>query len=727
MKQILQNLKNGELLLADVPCPQLKPGYVLIQTQASLISLGTERMLVSFGRAGYLAKARQQPEKVKQVISKIKTDGLFSTISAVQKRLDTPLELGYCNAGVVLEVGAGVEEFAPGDRVISNGSHAEVVVIPKNLCARIPDGVPYEDACYTVAAAIALQGVRLLKPTLGERMVVPGLGLIGLLAVQILRAHGCSVLGVDPDPEKCKLAEGLGIEICCPTSGADVIAASARFTRGAGVDGVLIAASTPSNDPVNQAAEMCRKRGRIVQVGATGLGITRDAVYKKELSIQVSCSYGPGRYDPGYESEGLDYPLPYVRWTEQRNFEAVLGMLKAKTLNVAALTSHKFPIEKATDAYSKVMEGGALGIVLGYPKANEADRDALLVRTVSIDNSGCEKRSASGKCAVGVIGAGLFSSGSILPYLKKAGAGMDVIASSGGVSGTHYGRKFGFSESTTNLEHIFDNEKIDLVVVATQHNTHSRFTLQALRSDKAVYVEKPLCLNRSELEELRDAYSKADRPYLMVGFNRRFAPHVVTMKELLAGRQEPIAVNITINAGVLANDHWHHNPEIGGGRMISEGCHFIDLARHLVGSPITQVEAVQFGAEGDYMINDDKVSVVLRFADGSIASVQYLGNGSKDFPKERIDVFCSGKVLHLDNFRVLRGYGWRNFRKMKLLRMDKGHEAEIKEVVNSVSNGSSAPIPIEEIMEVMEATFSVVDKARWNNDEKPDGLCNHSK
>ena len=711
MRQILQNLGSGEMLLADVPCPQVKRGFVQIQSQTSLISLGTERMLVSFGRAGYLEKARQQPEKVKQVISKIKTNGLASTISAVQRRLDSPLALGYCNAGVVLEVGEGVTEFSPGDRVVSNGSHAEVVCVPKNLCALIPDGVPFDEACYTVAGSISLQGVRLLKPTLGERIVVTGLGLIGLLASQILRAHGCLVLGVDPDKEKCALAERLGITTFCPSGESNAVTAAERFSEGKGVDGVLITASTPSSDPVNQAAEMCRKRGRIIQVGNTGLHLLRDALYKKELSIQVSCSYGPGRYEPAYEAGGFDYPMAYVRWTEQRNFEAVLGLLKSGSLDVRSLTTHRFKFDDALEAYSQVMDGDALGIVLEYPKASESNKDTLKSRTVALSGPSGDSMPASRKCGVAVIGAGLFSSGSILPHLKTSGAELVTIASSKGVSGTHNGKKFGFSKSTTDVDAIFNEERIDLVVVATQHNTHARFSLQALRAKKAVYVEKPLCLSRRELAEIAETYRDCEGGYLMVGFNRRFAPHVVKMKSLLSGRQEPLAVNILINAGVLPRDHWHHDPEVGGGRMIAEGCHFIDLARHIVGSRIVGVEAVQFGSEGEQVVNNDKVSILLRFADGSIATIQYLGNGSKDFPKERVEVFCEGKVLQLENFRVLRGYGWKSFKKMKLFRMDKGHGAELHEVVNSVKSGKPAPIPFDEILEVMEATFTVVERA----------------
>ncbi len=712
MKQVLQNLSSGETSLVDVPCPAPKSGHLVIETRASLISLGTERMLVSFGKAGYISKARQQPEKVKQVLTKVKTDGLGATVEAVRAKLDAPLPMGYCNAGIVREVGAGVEGFKEGDRVASNGGHAEVVVVPKNLCARIPDGVSFEHACFTVAASIPLQGIRLLRPALGESIVVLGLGLMGLMAVQILRAHGCRVAGVDLDPAKCRLAAQMGAEVISPSEGEDVLARAHAFSGGDGVDGVLITASTQSSDPTNQAADMCRKRGRIVQVGATGLNLLRDAMYKKELSLQVSCSYGPGRYDPAYEEDGLDYPLPYVRWTEQRNFGAVLEMLRNGNLDVDPLISHRFPIDSAPDAYGVVAGGKGMGIVLEYPGSNGTEAADLGARTVDIPAVGKSGgRRISGSVGVGVIGAGAFCSRFILPALRDAGARMEIIASSQGVSGTHYGRKFGFTRSTTDLEEVFGNPSVDLVVIATQHNTHAAFAGRALEAGKAVYVEKPLCITRDELEQLTATCGRVENPYLMVGFNRRFAPHVERMVSLLEGSAAPRVVSIMVNAGALPEDHWHHDPAVGGGRMLAEGCHFIDLARYLVGHPIERVEAVRFGENDAGERCDDRIIVTLTFGDGSIASVHYLGNGDKAFPKERIEVFAGGRVLQLDNFRVLRGYGFKGFRKMGLMRQDKGHKEEFRRLIESLTSGSTAPIPLNEILESMDASFRAVEAA----------------
>jgi len=706
MKQVLQDLKTGETLLAELPCPMVKAGHLLIRTRASLISLGTERMLVSFAKAGLLAKARQQPEKVRQVLAKVKTDGLFATIDAVRARLDVPMPLGYCNAGEVLEVGAGVEGFQPGDRVASNGAHAEVVCVPKNLCAKIPDGVPFDQACFAVAGAIALQGVRLLQPTLGERIVVTGLGLIGLLAAQILRAHGCIVLGVDFDRGKCQLARDLGLAVTDVGAGEDVLAAARAFTQGAGVDGVLVTASTSSSDPMNQAAEMCRKRGRIVQVGATGLELKRDALYKKELSVQISCSYGPGRYDPDYEDKGGEYPLPYVRWTEQRNFAAVLDLLVAKALRTDVLTTHRFSIERAPEAYAEVVAGaGALGIVLEYPVEEGKN---LRVRTIALAKPA---PAALGQIVVGAIGAGVFGARHILPELQKAGVRLHTIASAGGMSGTVQGGKAGFERSTTEVAEIFGNPEINTVVITTQHNTHAKFVLAALRAGQRVFVEKPLCLTAAELAEIREVYAAAANPFLLVGFNRRFAPQIVRMKELLARETEPKAMVITVNAGVLPDDHWHHQAEAGGGRILAEGCHFIDLVRFLAGHPIAQLQAMAMGANASLKKVNDKATISMRAADGTIGTVHYLGNGSKEFPKERIEVFVGGKVLQVDNFRALRGFGFSGFRALKSWRQDKGHAAEIAAFVAALREGKPSPIPSAELFEVAELTLTAAEQA----------------
>lgn len=741
MKQILQNLKTGETELVEVPCPQGKVGHILIRTTASLISAGTERMLVEFGKAGWVEKARQQPDKVKQVIAKIKTDGLLPTLEAVQAKLDQPLPLGYCNVGIVAEVGGHAAEFGlhKGDRVVSNGPHAEWVCVPKNLCSRIPDQVSDEAAAFTVLGAIGLQGVRLAQPTLGEFFVVQGLGLIGLLTVQILLAHGCQVLGVDFDPAKCELARQFGAETVDLSKGQDLLSIARHFSRGRGVDSVLITAATKSNELIHQAAEICRLRGRIVLVGVTGLELRRDDFYKKELSFQVSCSYGPGRYDPEYEEKGHDYPFGLVRWTEQRNMEAVLNLLAAGRLNVTPLITHRFPIEEAIKAYELMASGKEpyIGMLLTHGKAYEEPSATAGIEpgmiTAGKDNlagarEAIKLKEVAGftlpgsRPTVGLIGSGAFTGKVILPALRKTGARLKTIASSGGVSGTHLGKKFGFEASVTDTEKIFADPDINAVFITTPHHTHARLVLAALEAGKQVFVEKPLCLTEEELEQIESAMSarkqaavggagtvnranSAAMPILMVGFNRRFAPQVQKIKGLLAGIRDPLALIMMVNAGMVPADHWTQDPQIGGGRIIGEVCHFVDLLRYLTGTSITEVNSSLLRKDGP----QDTLSVTLNFADGSLGTIHYFANGNKAFPKERLEIFGSGRVLQLDNFRQLRGFGWPGFKKMNLWQQDKGHATEIQAFVEAVQAGAASPIPFEEIVEVTRITLKIAN------------------
>ncbi len=714
MKQILQNLSNGETLLEDVPCPRVAPGHLLIRTSRTLVSAGTERMLVDFGKAGFIGKARQQPDKVRMVVDKVKTDGLAPTLQAVRSKLDQPLPIGYCNVGTVIEVGEGVEGFAVGDRVASNGKHAEVVCVPKNLCARVPDGVGDEAAAFTVLGAIALQGIRLVQPTLGEAVVVTGLGLIGLVTVQLLRAHGCRVLGIDLDPEKLALARELGAETVDLSKGEDPVAGAEAFSRGRGVDAVIITASTKSNEPVHQAALMCRKRGRIVLVGVVGLELSRADFFEKELTFQVSCSYGPGRYDPLYEEGGQDYPVGFVRWTEQRNFEAVLDMLADGRLDVAPLISHRFPLEQAEEAYRLVGgDGPSLGIVLEYPAEEQKPEQELRQRTIPLPGQLERLAKAAARPVVGFIGSGNYATQVLIPAFAETPATLKSVASSAGVSGVHAGKKFGFQETTTDSSAIIRDEAIDTVVITTRHDTHARFVCEALRAGKHVFVEKPLALTREELEEIEKVYGESATegkgPLLMVGFNRRFAPQVGKIKALLEGVSEPKSFVMTVNAGAIPADHWTQDKAVGGGRIIGEGCHFIDLLRFLAGSPIVSVQAMMMGEAPGVAVRDDKVSFTLGFADGSFGTVHYLANGHKSFPKERLEVFCAGRILQLDNFRKLTGYGWPGFKKMNLWRQDKGNGACAAAFVEAIRSGGASSIPFDELVEVTRVSFDVVD------------------
>jgi predicted dehydrogenase/threonine dehydrogenase-like Zn-dependent dehydrogenase len=713
MKQILQSLKTGSVEFADVPCPKAGSGQLLIRTRSSLISAGTERMLVDFGKANILDKARQQPDKVRMVLDKIRTDGLVPTLTAVQNKLDQPLALGYCNAGEVIAVGSGVQGFAIGDRVASNGKHAELVSVPAILCAKVPDTVVDEAAAFTVIGAIALQGIRLAKPTLGEGFVVIGLGLIGLITVQLLQAHGCRVLGVDFDEARLELARKFGASTVNPARGEDVLAIASAFSRNRGVDGVIITASTKSNEPIHQAAQMCRKRGRIVLVGVTGLDLSRADFYEKELSFQVSCSYGPGRYDPAYEEKGNDYPLAFVRWTEQRNFEAVLDMLAEGRIDAAPLISHRFSLADYQQAYALVGGAGpSLGIVLNYPSDTDGSVAEATRRTVHLSGSAMK----TGTAVVSFIGAGNYAGQVLVPAFRDARARLKTVASASGVSGLHVGRKNGFECTSTDIDEILSDAETNAVVIATRHNAHARQVCAALKAGKHVFVEKPLALNREQLDEIASAYQVANakaRTILTVGFNRRFAPQVMRMKGLLDNVAEPKSFIVTVNAGAIPADHWTQDPEVGGGRIIGEACHFVDLLRYLVGHSITGVQATMIGGGSARSVHNDKVSFTLRFADGSFGTVHYLANGNKGFPKERIEVFCGGRILQLDNFRKLRGWGWTGFSKMNLWRQDKGNAECARAFVKAVSSGSGEPIPFEELLEVTRVSLEVVEAATY--------------
>jgi predicted dehydrogenase/threonine dehydrogenase-like Zn-dependent dehydrogenase len=704
MKQVLQNLKDGQTEVAEVPCPCAGRGQLLIRSTQTLVSAGTERMLVDFGKGNFVDKARQQPDKVRMVLDKVRTDGLMPTLEAVRNKLDQPLPMGYCNVGVVAETGASVTGFEVGDRVASNGKHAEMVSVPVNLCAKVPSRVTDEAAAFTVLGAIALQGIRLVQPTLGEAVVVTGLGLIGLVTVQLLRAQGCRVLGLDFDPAKLDLARGFGAEVVNLQAGADPVAAAQRFSRGRGVDAVIITASTKSNEPVHQAALMCRKRGRIVLVGVTGLELSRADFFEKELTFQVSCSYGPGRYDAAYEEKGQDYPIGFVRWTEQRNFEAVLDMMASGRLDVAPLISHRFAIQEAEKAYAVV--GGnepSLGILLAYsgPAESTPAQEVLrLARTVGLpQGQALAKASAPGRApvdapALSVIGAGNYAGAVLLPAFVQAGIRLRRIASSGGVTSVHLGRKFGFAQATTDTAALLADEAVDAVVIATRHNTHAEFVLRALAAGKHVFVEKPLALTVEDLQRIGDAAQAAGR-VVMVGFNRRFAPQVQRIQALLGGAPGPKSFNMTVNAGAIPANHWTQDREVGGGRLVGEGCHFIDLLRFLAGAPIVSHDVVAMDA-----VTRDSATIVLRFADGSMGTIVYLSNGSKSFPKERLEVFAQGRVLQLDNFRRLTGFGWPGFSKLNLWRQDKGQVACAKAFVAALRTGGSAPIALDELLEV---------------------------
>lgn len=709
MKQILQSLRDGSTILAEVPAPRPAPGQLLIRTTTTLLSAGTERMLVAFGKANWLDKARRQPDKVRMVLDKIRTDGLSPTLAAVRSKLDQPLAPGYCNVGLVAEIGAGVEGFAIGDRVASNGKHAQMVCVPRNLCAKVPDSVDDAQAVFTVLGAIGVQGIRLANPTLGECVAVIGLGVIGLITVQMLRAQGCRVLGIDPRPARRALADKFGATSVASDDGDAVLVAAQAFSRGRGVDAVLIAASTPGNEPVHQAAQMCRQRGRIVLIGVTGLELSRADFYAKELSFQVSCSYGPGRYDPAYEEDGHDYPAGFVRWTEQRNFEAVLDLMASHALDTASLISHRFPFEHAIDAYA-LLSGNepSLGILLDYPDVAATRPQAR----ESVSGGADLRKQQEGRCAIAFLGAGNYAGRTLIPAFKAAGANLHTVVSAGGVSAVHAAHSHGFAHAASDAAAILGDASIDAVVIATRHDLHAPQTLAALRVGKHIFCEKPLCLTLDELIGIEAFFANAKSPpLLMVGFNRRFAPQIVKIKSLLASVAAPANFIFTVNPGAIPSSHWSQDPRIGGGRLIGEGCHFIDLLRHLAGAPIKDFHVTALAQIGG-PLRSDNFSLTLRFANGAIGTIHYLANGNKGFPKERLEVFCASRVLQLDNFRILRGWGWPGFKRSRLWRQDKGQAACAAAFVRALHEGSPSPIPLQEIIETSRVAIAATARLK---------------
>jgi len=698
MKQIIQDLKKGDTILEEVPVPRVKSGTVLIQTTRTLVSLGTERMLVDFGKANLLQKAKQQPDKVKMVIDKIKTDGLKPTLDAVFNKLGQPLPLGYCNVGKVVAVGKNVNEFSVGDRVASNGYHAEYVCVPKNLVARIPENVTDEDAAFTVVGAIGLQGIRLLQPTFGETIVVVGLGLIGLITAELLLANGCNVIGFDFDPEKIRIAKEKGIIAVNPGEGTDQVKFVESYTDGIGADGVIITASNKSNEIISQSANMCRKRGRIILVGVIGLDISRADFYLKEISFQVSCSYGAGRYDNEYEEKGNDYPIGYVRWTEKRNFEAVLNAISKKILNVSSLITDRVPLNDYQRIYGDMSSSKSIASILEYSSSD------IIKNTVQL-----EKRTfQSKKGIIGIIGAGNFTSATILPKLKRCDADIKYIASSGGLSSTIMAKKYNIANSTSDYQEILKDEEVDLVLVTTQHHMHAKMTMEAISAGKSVYVEKPLALNEKELDEIIKNYNSKNIN-LSVGFNRRFAPLAKKMKKALGNSITPINIVATMNAGFIPKDVWVHDMEIGGGRIIGEACHYIDLCTYFTGSKVVSVCMNAMGLKPEE--NTDNTSILLKYENGSNAVINYFANGSKSYSKERVEIYSQERTLIMDNWRTLKGYGFKGFTSAKSSQ-DKGHFNQFQALVNQQKNGGESIIPFSEIVNTTRASFAAIESLK---------------
>lgn len=697
MKQIIQDLKNGDTILEEVPVPKVKPGHVLIKTTRSLVSLGTERMLVEFGKANFIQKAKQQPDKVKMVLDKVKTDGLKPTIDSVFNKLNQPLPLGYCNVGEVVEVGKGVSEFQVGDRVASNGHHAEYVLVPKNLVAKIPEGVSDDRAAFTVIGSIGLQGIRLLSPTFGETVVVVGLGLIGLVTAELLKANGCTVIGFDFDPEKIKIAKEKGIIAVNPAEGTDQVKFVESYTDGVGADGVIITASSKSNEIISQSAKMCRKRGRIVLVGVIGLNISRADFYEKEITFQVSCSYGPGRYDENYEQKGQDYPIGFVRWTEKRNFEAVLQAMANGSLDVNPLITERVDLKDYQQIYGDMKSSKAIASILVYNQTETPKR------TIEI----AEKSFSGGKGVIGIIGAGNFTSSTLLPNLKKAGGNIKYIASSGGLSSTTMAKRHNIARATTDYHEILSDPETDLVMITTKHNAHAAMVLESLKAGKSVFVEKPLALNRDELSSIIAEYNKQEVS-LSVGFNRRFAPLALKMKQLLGSDATPKNIIATMNAGFIPADSWVHDMEVGGGRIIGEACHYIDLCTYFAGSKVMAVCMNALGTDPNE--NTDNASILLQYANGTNAVINYFANGSKAYSKERVEVYSQERTLVMDNWRKLKTYGFKSGNSKS--RQDKGHFNQFKALIEQQKTGGGPIIPFDEIINTTQASFAAIESLK---------------
>jgi len=697
MKQIIQDLKKGDTILEEVPVPRVKSGSVLIKTTRSLVSLGTERMLVEFGKANFIQKAKQQPDKVKMVLDKVKTDGLKPTMDAVLNKLNQPLPLGYCNVGEVVEIGKSVTEFAVGDRVASNGHHAEYVSIPKNLVAKIPDNVTDEEAAFTVIGSIGLQGVRLLNPTFGETIVVVGLGLIGLVTAELLLANGCNVIGFDFDHEKVRIANEKGVLAINPGEGTDQVKFVESFTNGIGADGVVITASNKSNEIISQSAQMCRKRGRIILIGVIGLDINRADFYEKEITFQVSCSYGPGRYDESYEQKGNDYPIGYVRWTEKRNFEAVLNAISKGSLKVKPLITERISLGDYTKIYGDMGNSKSIASILEY---NNTAQPKSTVRL-------SDKEFKGQKGVIGIIGAGNFTSSTILPNLSKLGANIKYIASSGGLSGTTQAKKHRIANSTSDYKEILQDEDVDLVFITTQHNMHAHMVLECIKANKSVFVEKPLALTLEELIKIEEAYGKS-KSSVSVGFNRRFAPLAQQMKKLLGNDDTPININATMNAGFIPADVWVHDMEVGGGRIIGEACHYIDLCSYLAGS---NVKAICMNAMGrNPEENTDNASILLKYENGTNAVINYFSNGSKSYSKERVEVYSQERTLIMDNWRKLRVFGFKGGKMSS--GQDKGHLNQFQALLNQQRSGGKPIIPFESLVNTTKASFAAIESLK---------------
>ena len=715
MKQVIQNFKTGELYVDEVPLPSISKGMVLVENKFSLISAGTERGTVKVGKASLIGKAKQRPDLVAQVLQNIKKEGLKATLDKVKTKLDSLKALGYSTSGVVSASMDTNNLFQVGDRVACAGqdyaSHSEIVAIPQNLVAKIPDNVSFEDASYTTLGAIALQGVRQSEPTLGDNVCVIGLGLLGQITCQLLKANGCNVFGIDLSSRLVSLANETTADIAMLRSDPNLLATIDDFTNGHGFDSVIITAATSSNDPIELSAEIARKKGKIVVVGAVKMDIPRDPhFFRKELDLRMSCSYGPGRYDVSYEENGQDYPYAYVRWTEQRNMEAFLKLISNGSVNLKPLTTHVFDIIDAERAYDIVLgkvEEPSIGILLKYDESNSLKRESKFeVNTNALK-----------KINIGFIGAGSFAQSYLIPNVKDTGASLDTVVTTKGITSKNVAEKFGFNHTSSNADDVIGNAQINTVFIATPHNSHAHYAVSALNANKHVFIEKPLAMNSEELKDVEKAY-KDSSVKLMVGFNRRFADVSKAIKKAFENLTEPVFVNIRVNAGFIPKEHWTQNPEIGGGRIIGEMCHFIDLMQYFTDSEPIKVYAECINIANDKMKADDTISIIVKFKNGSVGNLNYLANGSKSLPKEMIEIFGGGIIGRINDFRS--GELHQGSKITKLKSNSKGHKQEVEAFLTAIKEGKLSPISFESIRLTTETTFKIIDSL---NTGLPQTIC----
>ena len=706
MKQLLQNMKTGQTRVEEIPVPTPRTGQALVRVAASLVSAGTERMLVEFAGRSLLGKARSRPDLVRQVLDKMRREGVLVSLGAAFNRLDQPMALGYSSAGTIVSLGGEMEGFKVGQRVACAGGgyavHAEYNVVPRNLLTPLPDSVDFESAAFTTLGAIALHGFRLAEPQIGDTVAVIGMGLLGLLAGQIAVAAGCQMLGIEVDPQRVSLAAALGLKAVLREQ---AVESAQSFTDNRGFDHIIICADTSSNDPVELAAVIARDRANVVATGAVGLTFPRKIYYEKELSFVNSRSYGPGRYDSSYEENGKDYPPGYVRWTEGRNFAAVVDMLANGKLQIAPMISHRFPIEKAAEVYEIITgknKESFLGVLLTYSQ----DENSVPVSRVPVSRDTGQHDTVT----LGVLGAGLFANATLLPALKKVtGIELVGIASMGGLHAQHSARKFGFGYATSNDDEILNDPAINTVAILTRHDLHAGLVVRALQAGKHVFVEKPLAITSDQLDQISQALIADRQSLLLVGFNRRFAPLAHSLQEFLEPRSEPIYMHYRINAGYIPLNHWTHDPSQGGGRIIGEGCHFVDFLTFLAGAAPVSVTACALPDGGRY--HEDNVSMTLTFPDGSLGVVDYLANGDKSFPKERLEVFTAGRIAVLDDFRTLEMVRDGHHTMLKKAR-DKGWRDEWACFTSAIRSGGPPPIPYEQLAGVTKATFAAMESLR---------------